>query len=344
MKQNIAADGVESPSQVESANTNLQGTPHGDLLPQSTATTPGVQPDDLMSEAGRKILRFYFRKMLDAEPIAREGSDPEGVHDMRVATRRMRSVLQLFAPYFAEARIKPFRRDLRRIADSLGMVRDLDVAHGKTHKYLDKQESDKKGLTGLLKEWEGQAKDARINLNNLLDSHKYASFLTDYSLFVTTLNDGTFQPDADDMPFANLVKQVVPRMVYQKFEAVRAYEPILANASLDMLHQLRIEAKRLRYALESFEEVLGSEARSVITATKALQDHLGDLQDARVAISKMHDYLRRSKETVSQESTLHYLTEREAEKSALFEAAREQWDTFISPENRRALALAVSVL
>lgn len=61
---------------------------------------PGVLPDDPMSEAGRKVLRFHFGRMLEHEPGTRLGDDIEELHDMRVATRRMRSAFRVFTSYF----------------------------------------------------------------------------------------------------------------------------------------------------------------------------------------------------------------------------------------------------
>ena len=66
-------------------------------LPLELRETVGMLPSDSMAEAGRKALHFNFERMLLHEPVARLGADIEGVHDMRVATRRMRSAFRLFA-------------------------------------------------------------------------------------------------------------------------------------------------------------------------------------------------------------------------------------------------------
>ena len=88
---------------------------------------PGLQPDDPMSEAGRKTLRFHFRRMLHHEPGTRLGEDIEALHDMRVATRRMRAAFRVFGEYYDPKAVRPYLKGLKRTGRALGAVRDLDV-------------------------------------------------------------------------------------------------------------------------------------------------------------------------------------------------------------------------
>ena len=67
---------------------------HGEGL--IVGKTPGVLASDNVAEAGRKVLRFHLARMIAREPGTREGSDPEELHGMRVATRRMRAAWRVF--------------------------------------------------------------------------------------------------------------------------------------------------------------------------------------------------------------------------------------------------------
>src|SRR5437870_6198022 len=81
---------------------------------------PGLQPDDSMAEAGRKVLAYYFARMQEQEPSVREGhQNKDAIHDMRVATRRMRSALDIFGAFYRGSAIRPFSKELRRVARSL---------------------------------------------------------------------------------------------------------------------------------------------------------------------------------------------------------------------------------
>lgn len=102
---------------------------------QREAPLTGITLEDSMSEAGRKILAFYLARMLKEEAGVRKGDDVEAVHDMRVATRRMRSVLRIFSPYYERKKVKALVRRLRKVAGALGEVRDLDVFRMKTEAY-----------------------------------------------------------------------------------------------------------------------------------------------------------------------------------------------------------------
>jgi CHAD domain-containing protein len=134
---------------------------------------------------------------------------------------------------------------------------------------------------------------------------------------------------------------------------VRAYEPFLENAQIETLHALRIDCKYLRYTLEFLREVLGPEAGDVIQEVKTMQDHLGDLNDAEVAIDMLNEFLvdwdaaqtgvplmqRRSTEGI-----VTYLASRHAEKHRLVTTFPQAWNALNRAEVRRWMALAVAAL
>ena len=79
------------------------------------------------------------------------------------------------------------------------------------------------------------------------------------------------------------VRDTAGSRIWTAYEHVRAYESVLKWADVATLHQLRIEAKRLRYTLEFVREALGPEAPALISRVVALQDHLGAMNDADIA-------------------------------------------------------------
>ena len=79
-----------------------------------TVKTPGVMAEDLHSEAGRKVLRFHLARMLAREPGTRDGADPEELHGMRVATRRMRAAWRVFGDAYQPDRTTAFRSPVAR--------------------------------------------------------------------------------------------------------------------------------------------------------------------------------------------------------------------------------------
>lgn len=327
-------------------------TPGVDMprLPLEMRETVGMSPEDPMAEAGRKALFFHFERMLYNEPISRRGEDIEGVHDMRVATRRMRSALRLFGPFFDEKAIDPFRKELRLIADALGAVRDLDVFKEKAEHFMAAHpEAD---LTPLLDGWEQRYAKARRKLIATLDKGRFDRFVKRFHEFLTTPGAGALPTETGNVA-AFQVRHVAPRLIYEHYEQVRAYEAVTDNAPIATLHALRIDFKRLRYTLEFFEEVLGSEARQVINEIKIMQDHLGDLNDADVAETMLHEFVDHHNQKYSGtplfmrpdiSGVLAYAAAKDEEKRRLLDAFPEAWANFNREEVRRKLALAVSVL
>ena len=89
--------------------------------------SPGVVAGDSLAEAGRKVLRFHFARMLEREAGTRQGDDLEELHSMRVATRRMRAAWRVFGDGFRHGPSRRYVSELRAVATALGAVRDQDV-------------------------------------------------------------------------------------------------------------------------------------------------------------------------------------------------------------------------
>jgi CHAD domain-containing protein len=256
---------------------------------------PGLEPDDSMIEAARKTFYFHFRRMLKHEPGTRLGEDIEELHDMRVATRRMRAAVRVFGNYLDMGRIKPFIKGMRRTGRALGRVRDLDVFWEKTQRYLDGLPADRQDeLEPLRVVWEAERARARERMLAYLDSDAYRRFAERFNESLQRPDRWAFSGLSDDgEPLPHRLRHVVPVVVYQRLATVRAYDEWVTgpNVPMERLHQLRIAAKGLRYAVEYFQEVLSPDAKDLINEIKRLQDHLGDFQDAVVACNLLRDFL-----------------------------------------------------
>lgn len=319
--------------------------------------SPGLQADDSLAEAGRKAWRYQFGWMLKNEAGTRLGEDIEALHDMRVATRRMRAAFEIFGEAFDPKTLKPLWRGLRLTGRALGKVRDLDVLLEKAEKYMASLPPAEAGkLTPLLEAWEEERQAARVEMTAHLDSDAYEKFKKRFYRFVTTPGAGALEARSDDpfaQPHPSLVREVVPGLVYDRLAAVRAFDAILERASLEQFHALRIEFKKLRYAVEFFREVLGPEAKAVINHLKGIQDHLGDLNDAQVAGGLLRGYLVRWDERqaalpvverMSPEPVLAYLGYQYQERQRLMLSFSQTWAKFNRPEFRQNLASAVAAL
>lgn len=316
--------------------------------------SPGVTPDDPMSEAGRKVLFYHFERMLWNEPGTRQGEDPEALHDMRVATRRLRSAFRVFRDYYRRKTIRPFIRNLRATRRALGPVRDLDVFVEKIDQYqAGLPEDERGGMEPLLESWKEQREEKRVDMMRYLNSTRFAHFITDFADFLTKPGAGARRIRKKRPPTGYLVRHVTPRLVYAQLEAVRSYDTVLDHAPVETLHALRIKFKRFRYTLEFFQEVLGPEAETVIEEVKIMQDHLGDLNDANIASQILQTFIANYEESQagihiserrSIDRIIQYMASCAAEKHRLIVTFPEAWANFNRLEVREHLALAVAAL
>jgi CHAD domain-containing protein len=241
-----------------------------------------IDPSMSLGEVAFAVLRGQFAEMLDHEPGTRLGEDPEELHDMRVPTRRMRAAMKVFEGAMPE-RAGWLRDELRWVAHALGDVRDLDVQIERFQAW--KGEADEKVsgfLDKILSITHKRREEARKNMLETLDSVRYEHLL---SSFAEMLRLG---PAAElELAQANgkdeAVTAAAPALVSDRYRKWRkAAKRLDENSSPEAFHDVRKKGKRLRYTLEFVSEVYGKPVQKLVKPLKALQDDLGDHQDAVV--------------------------------------------------------------
>jgi CHAD domain-containing protein len=313
----------------------------------------GIFPDDSLADAGRKVWSYHFAIMLSHEQGTLLGEDIEELHDMRVATRRMRSAFDIFMPAFSIKLMKRYLKGLRNVGQALGRVRDMDVLLDNALIYQEKlEETSRLGLEPLLNDWRNLIEKKRVKLLEHLQSEEYQRFKKEFNSFVQAPMDSTY-PGNEGTGAYNRIRDIVPVLVYSRYAAVRAYEAILPTATVSQLHALRIEFKKFRYALEYFREILGDSAVEAINELKRYQDHLGELHDADVTCLLVSNFLKGWDENqnqypiaerVNSEPIVSYLAYLHAERYRLMRSFPELWQYFCRPEFRQGLAQAISQL
>jgi CHAD domain-containing protein len=290
------------------------------------------------------------------------GEDIEALHDMRVATRRMRAAFYVFGAFFDPKTLAPYLKGLKRTGRALGAVRDLDVFRAKIETYLDAEPPPQEGsLDGLLAVLEARREAARERMIDYLDGEKYARFRECFGRFLETEGMGGSPITAEGgEPRPYRVRQVAPMAIYERLAEVRAYDEWVSipQPPVERLHALRIACKRLRYTIEFFLDILGPEARPAIKEVVALQDHLGDLQDAVVASSILHNLIRwgtwdhdagdtdpsGGPEPATSPGVEGYLAAKRSEMRHLLDTFPDAWQRINGNEFSRLVASAVAVL
>lgn len=321
--------------------------PTVDLMEVLKAQMQPILPNDTMAEAGRKALLPDFVDMLKHEAGSRTGTDMEDVHDMRVATRRMRSIMQLLSTYYKPKSLRVHSRSLRKIARSLGAVRDLDVLIDNVQTFQSTLgDADQMPLQPIIERLDGERQYARHELIRSLDKGDTRRFLNDYTAFLTTPGNGVKSLNGGDNDVHPVqVRHLLPALIYNHLGTVRAYDDVLRNNDVDAvtLHALRIEFKKLRYLVSMFTDVLGTQVKEFVGELKAIQDHLGKMNDAHVAQQRLCDMLPELDETESA-ALSRYIDALRADEDALRSQVGEVWRRFNSKTVQRQLATAIASL
>lgn len=304
-----------------------------------------ISPEDSMAEAGRKAIFDNFIQMLEHEAGSRVGEDIEEIHKMRVATRRMRSLFNLLSAYYRPKSTRPHVKILKKVARTLGDVRDMDVQiEALGHYVASIPEEDQITFQSSFAYLIVQRSNAHQKLVDLLDSKKYRKFITGLQEFLTTLGDGARQIDMS-VPTPYQARHVLPVIIHEHLAQVRAYDTLVKDADEATLHALRIDCKRLRYLVTAFKDVLGSSSETFIDELKRLQDHLGAMQDAVIGQAFFRSLRKKSKleksERTALKSYIEHLDEQYKSLNARFE---EVWESFNRRTVQRRLSDALLVL
>ena len=305
--------------------------------------SPGVKADDSLGTAGRKVLRMHLARMLHFEAGTRSGEDPEDLHKMRVATRRMRAAWRVFDGAYKPKVQRRYVKELRTIARVLGDVRDIDVLLEDLDRYIaDLPGPGRQAVDPLRAAWRRQREVARERMIARLDSKAYREFVDDYLDFTESAGAAEIMTP---LGRPSLVRDTAGSRTLAAYEHMRAYDTIITWADVPTLHALRIEAKRLRYTMEYFSEVLPVTSRKLIAQVTELQDHLGQMNDADVAATATREWLNLHAPhlpSTSREAVGLYLDSREATVEQLRRSFRPVWKRMTGVTFRKNLGLAIT--
>jgi CHAD domain-containing protein len=223
----------------------------------------------------RAALDKRLRAMLKHDPGTRTGEDPEDLHQMRVSVRRMRAVLQAARPLLNREWANGLRAELGWLGRALGPVRDLDVLlmrlRGEAALFGSAEQADVERLLGSLEEERARARTVMVDA---LVSERYTAL-------VNRLAEAVAQP----VPKRGGKRKIsLTSLVAKEFDRLNGAVDRAGDTPPDeVLHELRIHGKRLRYTVELTESALGPPAHELLRKTVVMQDVLGEHQDACVA-------------------------------------------------------------
>ncbi|MCU1457522.1 MAG: hypothetical protein JWL73_1614, partial [Actinomycetia bacterium] len=244
-------------------------------------------PDSTVADVVQASVASGVERLLANDPIIRTSDDPEGIHQARVATRRLRSDLRTFRPVIDARWSEPLRAELKWLGEEIGRVRDADVLLGLLQTKAADVPSDARAaaqvLVGRLSKMRDRDRDALLQA---MASERYAKLLD-------RLVEGAAAPVMRHPDDATPARKAVGKLAGRPWKQLRKRVRRLGEEPSDTdLHEVRKRAKQARYALEAIAPVAGRRAAEHGARIAELQDVLGDLHDAVVAAGWLHDAAR----------------------------------------------------
>jgi triphosphatase len=246
------------------------------------AQAAAVGEDDPVLTLLFRFLEQQLEIILRQHPRALEGIDPEGVHQMRVATRRTRAIMKTFKEMLGDATVARFNAELRWLARNLGRARDADVIERRA------KETGETDAAHYARFLEQETIEAYEHLVDILQSERCAALENDLQLFVSAGPTDAIRERFGDLGVAECARHYIHSALARLLTHGEAVD---ADAPARELHKLRIETKRFRYLLDFFGAVQADKWVQLTEAVKNLQDVLGEHQDAITAQAHLADYM-----------------------------------------------------
>jgi CHAD domain-containing protein len=311
---------------------------HRNGVTPTASVSLGREP---LAQVGLEALEKQLTRISDfVEPVC-DHSDVEDIHQMRVATRRLRTMAHLLetTPVFRRERVQRLRKQLQPLADHLGGVRDLDILLESLAEYEHSikavDEPDETSST-LREDIEQRREKALKRLRKTLRLPRTQRMLDHPSKVIKRLV--AHNQSAQQL----LVRHVAGSALWSRYETILRFEAEVDGASeASKLHPLRIACKHLRYALELFSDDDDPCAEALLTTLKEVQTHLGDLQDSVFAIALL-DHLGDDHPNDALLAGFH--TVQETRQTSLLKHFTPLWEKISGKPYRRDLATFIAAL
>jgi triphosphatase len=270
--------------QAASDSKYSQGLQAAGLVP---APAPKFAPTEVhasmpMVEVARANLRRYLSVWHAHEFGARLGDDPEELHDLRVAARRLDGILRQFKSSLPAGllRIRPI---IKKVLRTLGDVRDLDLALRELEIFSRAlPESDRASVEPLKRHFVSEHGRVRARMLSVLDAVSVQSNLQKLASLLAAV-PGAVQQSTDE-----IAQNTAPDMILLRFRKLRKRaDKLRSDSSAEAYHEVRGRVKKLRCALESVAVIYGKPADDMLRSLRRWQESLGVQQDAAVASRRL---------------------------------------------------------
>ena len=236
--------------------------------------------------AFQSIASACLQQILANKPAILAG-DPEGIHLMRVGLRRLRTAISLFADIAVDAKMPAIKRELKWLTSELGPAREFEVFLTRVVAPLGKQHTRLSGMRTLSRDLADQREAAVARALAAVSSRRFRELTRNVAAWIET---GSWREprrklarDRGEQPIETVARAQLKR----RWKKIRKRGRRLAYLDPRARHELRIRAKKLRYATEFYKTVFAGRKQAkrrvaLLSALKQLQECLGELNDIAV--------------------------------------------------------------
>jgi len=304
---------------------------------------PLVEPNIPLAEAVRRIFQQQIEQLISLEYGLEYDEDVEFVHEMRVATRRLRSALGILGKSLG-ATGKHLKGEISWLADTLGKVRDSDVFLIFLGKYV--RNSDEAHVPFVRSLMEAEREVRKANYGELVKafrSDRCVLFQNDFrQLAVSPVGSEGGIQRAGKRAGRPVWKQA-RRDIARWFEQVEGYGRKLDRLSTEEQHQLRIDCKKLRYTAEFFKDIYPKELRIVTNPASTMQDLLGEVHDVVVWSGRIRGHIAQREElSVDDPAAAVLFAHLEQRKEDDLGKAQKVWRRFTKSKRRARVRKAIA--
>lgn len=301
------------------------------------ASSIPITGDSTIEEAFVRVLQGNLSGVKNWAPVALDGEDIEGVHQMRVCIRRMRSALTVFQTAVPKKVTKSFSKEMRWAAKALDRARDLDVYLAEN--FSSREKGDRKQLRKVA---EKHRKHAYKQVENLIKGKRYEKLCKE---FYAWIDSKAWREKLSDNQMAKLQGNLTPfasRVLEVHRSKILEYGDEINHLNSQILHQLRIECKKLRYATEFFSSLYGDQMKDFSGHLKNLQNLLGTLHDTAVMRGLQRDLLKGKKSKELSKFTRKLELTRQKEAQDILRKASKRWRDFAQADRPWLASLEVA--
>lgn len=243
-----------------------------------------LHPGECVADAARKAIAFGVESIrLNQDAAA--GGDAEPLHQLRVASRRLRASIELFSGVIYAGPLKIYRRDVPWILGQAGTVRECDVTSALLRNRAAKIDPElRESMAPLLEALDARRKSEHAVLYEMLASKRFRSLLAKIS-----------HPPTKKVGGARTLGAAAPQLIRTIVRsAMRFGGKLESHAPAAAFHKLRVRIKRLRYALEMLRPLGGKRHKRTLRRLEELQETLGMYHDVVVASAWLRQYAETS--------------------------------------------------